>query len=170
MTSQDTARQEMVNECKRQWESCLYTSTALYEWSKSATFWNNVFVIVPIILSGIAAWSIIQKLDIIWVTWVTATFSLLSGVLSSIKESLNFHTKSSDLLKWASEYKNLQDRFRQAAKITSQLDFDVFAQEFKALMSQMDTLRLNNLPIPENHFSEARKKIKHGHYNFDSDN
>lgn len=51
----DARTQNLIEECKRQEESCLYTSTTLFEWLKSMRRYRVLFVVAPIILGGIAA-------------------------------------------------------------------------------------------------------------------
>ena len=36
----DEQTKSVIAECQRQEESCLYTSTALFEWLKSLRMWN----------------------------------------------------------------------------------------------------------------------------------
>ena len=48
------ASASLIDECKRQEESCLYTSTALFEWVKHLRRWKLFFVVAPIVLAGIA--------------------------------------------------------------------------------------------------------------------
>jgi hypothetical protein len=51
----ELAVQALIDECKRQDESCLYTSTALFEWLKYLRRWRKILITTPIILSAIAA-------------------------------------------------------------------------------------------------------------------
>lgn len=51
----DDLQRAVVAECRRQEESCLYTSTMLYIWLRVVRLKRRVFVSAPIVLSGIAA-------------------------------------------------------------------------------------------------------------------
>jgi hypothetical protein len=57
----DAKLQRLIAECKRQEESCLYTSTAIYEWLKSLRYWRIDFIVVPIIFGAIATWPLLAK-------------------------------------------------------------------------------------------------------------
>jgi hypothetical protein len=53
--------QNLIDECKRQGESCLYTSATLFEWLKSLRRWRVGFVVAPIILGAVATWPLLAK-------------------------------------------------------------------------------------------------------------
>lgn len=55
----DSRVENLIDECKRQEESCLYTSATLFEWLKSMRRWRAFFVVGPIILGGIATWPLL---------------------------------------------------------------------------------------------------------------
>ena len=56
MTEEHTTEMvaKTINECRRQEESCLYTSTALYEWVKFLRVLRMVFVVAPIVFGAVA--------------------------------------------------------------------------------------------------------------------
>src|SRR5262245_31811853 len=82
----DERTQNLIVECRRQEESCLYMSTTLYEWLKSLRWWRIVFVIVPIILGALATWPLLAKLPEL--QWVTGACALLAGVMPAIYKAL----------------------------------------------------------------------------------
>ena len=49
MDLMDPRAQEIIDECKRQEESCLYTSTALFSWQKEVRKLRVAFIVIPII-------------------------------------------------------------------------------------------------------------------------
>lgn len=57
----DQRAQEIIDECKRQEESCLYTSTALFSWQKETRKLRIVFIVVPIICGSFASAKILMK-------------------------------------------------------------------------------------------------------------
>ena len=157
----------LVDECRRQEESCRYTSATLFEWLKSMRRWRVAFVVVPIILSAVATWPLFTKQE--GYLWVTGTCALLAGVMPAIYKALNFDVSLDTLSKHAHQFKTLQDRFRQAANITALSSLDPLAAEFAKLMEQMDAARAASLTPPERFFRRAQKKIAAGHYGFDVD-
>src|SRR5262249_25376674 len=155
---------ELVAECKRQEESCLYTSTALFEWLKALRFWRIVFVVAPVVLSSIAGWTLLKHIS--GGEWVTGLCVGLAGTAAAVYKALGLDVSLGVLEKHAHQFKILQDRFRQASRVTSLGPFDEFKQEFDKLMSRMDRAREASLTAPERYFNAARKKIEGGDYAF----
>lgn len=163
----DERTQRLIEECQRQEESGLYTSTTLFEWLKELRFWRVVFVVLPIILGGVATWPLLQKQ--IDMEWLTGACALLAGVMPAVYKSLNLDVSLASLSKRAGEFKILQDRFRQAWRVTALGDFNSFKAEFDTLMQRMDAARASSVTPPERFFGRAQKKISKGDYYFSVD-
>lgn len=154
----------VIDECRRMEESCLYTSTALFEWSKRLRFWRAVFVVGPIILGGLATWPLLaQKPEFRWVTGICA---LLAGLAPAVYKALDFDVSVKVISQQAEQLKGLQDRFRQAWRVAAGGPFEDFRKEFDSLMSRKDALQNSSLPAPERFFEKARRKIAAGHYDY----
>lgn len=158
--------QEIVAECKRQEESCLYTSTALFSWQKEVRALRVIFIVIPIILSSFASARIFLK-DPAY-DWPIAICSIVAGLFPAIFKALDLDVSLKTIADSANRFKTLQDRFRQASLIGATKSVDLFEEEFKALMDRMDDARSANPSIPDRHFGKAQRKIKKGHYSFDS--
>jgi hypothetical protein len=154
----------LVDECQRQEESCLYTSTSLFEWLKSMRCWKVLFVVAPIILGGVATWPLLAKQDNY--KWVTGACALLGGLAPAVYKSLDFDISLSQITKHANQFKILQDRFRQAWRVTALGPFEEFKKEFDDLMARMDAARASSLSAPERFFRKAQVKVDAGHYDF----
>lgn len=163
----DQRTQNLIDECRRMEESCLYTSTTLFEWLKSLRRWKLVFVIVPIILGGLATWPLLTRQD--RYKWVTGVCALLAGLAPAIYKALDFDVSLNAIAQHAHIAKTLQDRFRQAWRVTALGAFDDFRKEFDELMTRKDAARGASLTAPERFFLKARKKIEAGHYTFSVD-
>jgi hypothetical protein len=163
----DTRTQNLVEECKRQEESCLYTSTTLFEWLKSMRRYRVLFVVVPIVFGGIATWPLFKQQP--GYEWLTGLCALLAGITPAIYKALNLDVSLDVIAKHAHQYKILQDRFRQAWRVTALGSLDDFANEFHDLMARMDAARSSSLTPPECFFKKARRKILDGHYEFSVD-
>jgi hypothetical protein len=160
----DERTQNLIAECKRQEESCLYMSTTIFEWLKSLRRKRCFFVVVPIILGALATWSLLSKQP--GLEWLTGGCALLAGVMPAVYKALDFDLNLDTLAKDAHQFKVLQDRFRQAWSVTALGEFQAFKLEFDALMGRMDAARVHSLTAPERFFKKARKKISSGHYDF----
>jgi hypothetical protein len=158
---------EMIAECKRQEESCHYTSTMLFEWLKALRRWRISFVVLPIVFSAIATSSLLadeKKYAIL-----TGVLALAAGVIPAIYKALDLDVSLEQIAKCAHEYKVLQDRFRVAWRVTALgLEGD-FRDEFNALRDRMDSTRSTSLTPPERYFKAAQTKIQSGDYAFTHD-
>ncbi len=157
----------LIAECQRQQESCLYTSTALFEWLKCLRFWKRVFIIAPIILGALATWPLLANTPDL--AWLTGTCALLAGLAPAVYKALDLDLSLDILTKHAHLFKVLQDRFRVAWTVTSLGPPEDFKKEFDCLMDRMDAARSSSLTPPERLFEKARAKIQSGHYDFDAD-
>ena len=163
----DERAQNLIDECKRQEESCLYTSAMLFEWLKSLRRWKVAFVVAPIVLGGIATWPLLTRQPDY--DWVTAACALLAGLAPAVYKALDFDVSLDVVAKHAHAFKILQDRFRQAWRVTGLAPGDAFEKEFSSLMERLDAARSSSLTAPERFFRKAQAKILAGHYEFSVD-
>lgn len=160
----DDRTQNVIDECKRQEESCLYTSTSLFEWVKYLRFWKTCFVVAPILLGGLATWPLVAHRDEL--KWFTGVCALLAGLAPALYKALDVDVSLKLIAQHAHEFKTLQDRFRQAGRIGALGPFPEFKMEFDDLMGRMDAARAASLTPPDRFFNKAKAKIGDGHYEF----
>ena len=165
----DERTRALVTECRRQEESCLYTSTSLYVWLRRARLIRRVFIVAPLIFGALATWSVLDQPTNDWLRWLTATCALLAGLLPAVYEALKLDTHIEEISGQAAVFKNLQDRFRHAATVISMGPYEEFGAAFETLMERMDAARATSVTPPERCFRVARRKIVGGHYEFDTD-
>ena len=156
----------LIKECKRQEESCLYTSTTFFIWLKFVRWANRIFIVIPIVLGSIATWSILQNESD---KFITASCALLAGLFPAISNALGFKFSLEEIASLAADFKNLQDRFRQAAEIDAPANFEIFSRNFEGLMQKLEAARKKSATPPEWCFKRAKKKIENGHYTFEVD-
>ena len=164
----ELASQNLVKECQRQFDNCLYTSAALYSWAKVARFWRGLFLVAPIILGGIASSQLLTAAGDLG-KLIGAFCGLLAGFFPAIFKALNLDLHVEGIRSSATEFTNLRDRFRRAATVTSLTPLEEFKAEFEALMDRMDAARTSAPPVPDRYFRNAQKRIKAGDYSFDVD-
>jgi hypothetical protein len=160
----DERTQNLIDEYKRQQESCLYTSTTLYEWLKWLRFWKTCFVVAPILLGAVATWPLLAHLDAY--RWLVGSCALLAGVTPAVYKALDFDVSLDAIGKNANQLKMLHDRFRQAWSVAALRPFLEFKKEFGELMTRRDAARGASFTTPERFFTKARAKIEAGHYDF----
>ncbi len=110
---------ELALECKRQSEGCLYTSTTLFIWLKFLKGVRLCFIIIPLVAGGLAGWNVLTNLDLEGVKLFTAGCAFVAGLMPTIYSALKFDENLEKCARLAGEFKNLQDRFRQAALVSS---------------------------------------------------
>jgi hypothetical protein len=160
----DLTVEALKRECRRQEESCLYTSTALFEWVKDLRVWRTVFIALPIVCAAVATSALLKHCP-----WVTGIAAFVAGVLPAIFKALDLDRDLAVITRFANTFKSLQDRFRQAGNITAFGDVEDFKKEFASLRSKLDDARMASIPPPERYFKRARAKISKGHYAFEAD-
>ena len=146
----DERTQHLIDECKRQEEPCLYTSTTLFEWLKALRKWRIVFVVGSVVLGGLATWPLLKEQP--GYAWVTGVCALLAGITPAIYKALDLDQSLTAITKHANNFKVLQDRFRQAWRVSAHGPADEFKKEFDALMARMDDARSLSLVPPERFF------------------
>lgn len=159
----------LIAECKRQYDNCLYTSTALYEYVKCLRLIRTVSVIVPLVFGGLAGWNVLTGSDDMRVKIFTAGCALVAGLVPSIMAALRFDESLDHCKMLANQFKNLQDRFRQAAEITAHKGKAELEKEFHQLREELEALRKNSVAIPDRFFRAAQRKVNAGDYKFDVD-
>jgi len=160
---------ELALECKRLSESCLYSSTSLFIWLRFARVIKIVFIVAPLVLGSLATWKLLTGNDLAGVKAFTAVCAFLAGLLPSIYAALKFDDHLDEASHLASEFKNLQDRFRQAALVSSRKPFPEFEADVAPHLERLEQARAASFTAPEWCFRRAQKKIKKGDYDFDLD-
>jgi len=160
---------QLVQECRRQSENCLYTSTAFLIWLRELRWWRGIFVVAPLTLGGFATGRLLFWAESDKARIISAIAAFAAGLLPSIYAALKFDDKLRECTNAAAEFKNLQDRFRQAAQVAAHKPFADFERQFNDLMNRLEVARKPSITPPERIFRAAQKKVKSGDYIFDVD-
>ncbi|MCF6283592.1 MAG: hypothetical protein L3K26_00145 [Candidatus Hydrogenedentes bacterium] len=164
-----TKRAQLVQECRRLSESCLYTSTSLFIWLRCLRIIKACFIALPLLLGSIATWEILTASDLQAIKLFLAAAAFLAGLLPSIYSALKFDDYLSQCVQLAGEYKNLQDRFRFAAVVSSKNTVPEFEQQVQTFIDRLEQARSPSFTAPEWCFRSAQAKIQKGDYYFDVD-
>lgn len=159
----------LIIECKRLSEGCLYTSTSLFVWLRYLRRVKIGFVVVPLVLGSLASWSLLTTSDLHSIKLLTAIFAFVAGLLPTVYAALKFDDHLNEAQYLAGEYKNLQDRFRQAALVSSKKPFEEFEKEVQPVIERLERARGQSITPPEWCYRRAKTKVKAGDYNFDVD-
>ena len=165
----DTRTEQLTQECKRQSESCLYTSTSLYIWLRILRYLRVAFVVTPLILGSLSGGKILLSINSTGLTTFSAVCAFLAGLLPAVYSALKYDDRLRECSMLAAEFKNLQDRFRQAALIASQKPINEFEKVFNELMNRLEIARKPSHTTPEWCFRMAQNKVKSGDYTYDVD-
>ena len=159
----EARRQAIIDECRRQEESCLWTSTSLYEWLRCVRRQRQFFVTAPIIIGGIAGLSVLKS----WAPdWIVALLAFVASLFPALADALKFETRVEEIAQQAADFKSLQDRFRQNATIVAPADLMGAETRLEDLVERLDAVRSKSITPPKWAFEAARKKIEGGHYSF----
>ncbi len=160
---------ELAQECKRQYENCLYTSTSQMIWLKCLRTVKVILSIAPILLGTVGSWKVLTLANGTFPSTFASISAFLAGLIGSIAAALKLDSRIEEFKASSGELTNLRDRFRQAALISSKKPFDEFETEFKTLRDRLDKVRSESHTAPEICFKLAQRKIKAGDYSFDID-
>lgn len=100
---------------------------------------------------------------------LTALFAFLAGLLPAVYAALKLDRHLDQCCRLAGEYKNLQDRFRQAGDISSLKGFAEFDADVQPLLRRLEKARAESFTAPEWCFRRAQKKISKGDYTYTVD-
>lgn len=164
----DPIATSIVAECRRLSESCLYTSTSLFIWLRWLRWVRVGFITVSALCGGLAGWSILKVAPEPGYRTLGAVAALLAGVLPAIYGALRADDGLAKCAMLAGEFKNLQDRFLQAATIGSSRPPEEFQKLFERLMGRLERARAHSYTAPEWCFKKAQHKVKSGHYDPDT--
>lgn len=160
---------ELAKECQRLAEGCLYTSTSLFIWLRWRRSLRGLFAVVPVLLGSVASWSLLTSSDLPSIkTWLSIC-TFVAGLLPAVYAALKFDEGVEECRVGAGAFKNLQDRFRQLALVSSRKLFAEFETEFKATRDEFEKVRSAAITPPEWCFKKAQEKVKSGDYTFDVD-
>lgn len=153
-------------EAMRQSESALYTSTALYIWLREARNWNRFFVIAPVVVGAASGYLFFKDpANVVW----ASILAILTGLFPALRDALRLDIHLDQIRSLASEYKGLQDAFRQLAKVTAPANTAGAERQLELLMDHLNRARAHGVTIPERVFKLAQDKVKSGDYDFSVD-
>lgn len=149
----DAQTLDLARECIRQYRNCLYTGASLYNWLRVARYMKIAFVVVLIILAGVASWNIFSETA--GKFWFVI-FAGAAGLIPAIYEALKMDDHLGSVKTLAGEFTNLRCRFRQAALVTALKPYPEFETEFHRLMERMERAREEGITAPARYFRKAQ--------------
>jgi hypothetical protein len=162
-----TPTEALVAECLDQSRNCLYASTNFFLWLKVLRGLRLTFVVVPLVFGSLATWTLLTTSDNAPLRLFVAVLAFLAGLLPTVYRALKFDDNVGLCAKLAAEFKNLQDRFRQCATVSSLKPYAEFEAEFRRLMTRLEKARRPSYTPPEWCFKRAQKKVQSGDYDPD---
>ena len=160
---------DLIQECTREVENCLYASTSMFIWLRWRRHVKTFFIVTPLVLGSFATWELMTQSEHWLVRLIAAFAAFIAGLMPSIYAALKYDDDIDKLRLVAAEFKNLQDRFRQVAVISSKKSFKEFEADFRCVMDRMEAARVESVTPPEWAFKQAQKKVQSGDYTFDVD-
>lgn len=152
----------LVEECRRLQEACLYTATSLFSWEREARCLRMAFIVLPILLGGIATIRPLLR-EPGW-EWLIAVCALAAGLFPAIFKALDWDVSVKLIGDSANRFKNLENRFRQLANFLKDEEYEDARAKFDELYQRLEDARSSNPTPPERHFQKAKRKIEKGHF------
>ena len=159
-----TPTEALIDECLDQSRNCTYTSTTFFIWLRWLRIIRLIFVVVPLVFGSLASWTLLTNADANAVRVLVAVFAFVAGLVPSIYSALKFDDGLTQCTTLAAEFKNLQDRFRVCAKVSSLKPYEECEAEFRALVERLENARRPSYTAPEWCFKAAQKKVRAGDY------
>ena len=160
----ETPTQALIDECLDQSKNCTYTSTTFFIWLRWLRIIRLVFLVVPLLFGSLASWTLLTNADANAVRVLVAVFAFVAGLVPSIYSVLKFDDGLTRCTTLAAEFKNLQDRFRVCARVSSLKPYEEFEAEFRALVERLENARRPSYTAPEWCFKAAQNKVQAGDY------
>jgi hypothetical protein len=161
------AKTALIEECAREEENALYTSTTFFIWLRFLKAVRALLWAAAAFGSALAASHILRGAP--GMKLVMAGAALAGVLLPGIGRALRLDAAIRDYTEAAGRFKNLQGEVRRARLIWSNKPFADFEAEARKLFKAMNDARKPSLTPPEWCFRLARRKIKAGHYTHDAD-
>jgi hypothetical protein len=161
----NSATQELIDECNRQFENCRDTAVSFTIWLRTLRWTRTFCLVAPVIFGALATWQVLTGSFPI----LTAVLTFLTTVIPPAYKASGIEASIQDYQALAGEFTNLRDRFRQAALISSKKSFAEFEADTTPLIERLEKARSRTLTPPDWYFKLARRKIEAGDYTHDYD-
>lgn len=155
-----SVRDEIVNECERLQENCLYTSTQLYIWLRALRDHRRAFIFFQVLFSVLAAGFAVAGNAIL-----AGTFGAIAGLSPMVWDALKMDGDISLVEHHASLFVELRDRFRQIRLIEDAKGLEALERAFEDAKADLAAARKSRVTAPERFYQKAKKKIHSGDYN-----
>jgi len=162
-------KEELIKECKRQEESCLYTSTSLFICLRCLRSVKVLLVALPLIFGSLASSKLLIPQEVEKSHPVFALLSFLAAIIPSLYVALKFDERLEECVRLSAEFNILHHDFRYAANVyatKSTTDFEAHVSELRTRLAEA---RKASFTAPEWCFKRAQKKISSGDYSFSED-
>ncbi|MCD4676913.1 MAG: SLATT domain-containing protein [Desulfobacula sp.] len=150
----------LINECKRIEEDCLYTAETHYILAAGAgrvSFWVKLIPAVAAAISGIALLSGAPN----WVAW----FSVIAGVAFALQSIMNPDKKNEEYSQAAKSYTALKHESRSLYQtFHKEMDRNSFLIMVRILRERYNMLAKMTPQTTTKAFEEGRKRIKAGRH------
>lgn len=161
-------RNALIKECSEQARSTLYTSTSFFIWLRTLKRIRGILWTVAAICS-IATTSFILLGLLAECKTALAGISLIGAMLAGIIKAVKLDETITAYEQSAARLKNVEGALRRSAEVWSHKNSLDFEAEARSALKELDDARLPSLTPPEWCFRCARRKIRSGHYDSNSE-
>lgn len=152
-------RDEILAECERLGENCLYTSTTMFIWLRAMRTHRRLFLLGQVVFS-LAAVSFAVNGDALW----AGVFGATAGLSPMVWDALKMEAHVGVVAHHAAQFVELRDEFRQVQLIHAAKGDDALEVAFVEAKTALRLAREASVTPPERFFQAARRKIASGDY------
>lgn len=166
MTAEEHAA--LIQEATRRWESCLYTSGALFE---QLRYLREVKVGFVIASAGIATFAGAEGLFRFLppnFEPVPVFLAVIAGLLPTLYGALKFDDGLERARALSGEYKTLEYEYRYLITVAKHGDARILRARFDAASARFEAAAQQAFTPPEWAFKKTQAKVKAGTYDFES--
>ncbi len=155
----EDVRKEIIAECERLQENCLYTSTSLFIWLRALRTHRRIFIFGQVLFSVLAATFAVSG-QALW----AGAFGAIAGLSPMVWDALKMDGDINLVEHHASMFVELRDRFRQIRLIEDARGLEALEKAFEEAKADMAAARKSRVTPPERFYKMAKEKIHAGDY------
>ncbi|MEZ5997550.1 MAG: hypothetical protein R3B98_02525 [Hyphomonas sp.] len=155
----EDVRREILAECERLQENCLYTSTSLFIWLRALRAHRRIFIFGQVVFSVAAAGAAVGGQALL-----AGGFGAVAGLSPMVWDALKMDGDINLVEHHASLFVELRDRFRQVRLIEDARGMKALEQAFEEAKADMAIARKSRVTPPERFYKMAKAKIHAGDY------
>lgn len=157
----------LIREATRRWESCLYTSGALFEQVRRLREIKVGFIMANVAIAAVAGAEGLFRFLPPEYEPVPVFLAVIAGLLPTLYGALKFDDGLEQARALSGEYKTLEYEYRYLITVATHGDTKILRARYDAASARFEAAAQQAFTPPEWAFEKTQAKIKAGTYDFD---